>query len=107
MFFRLNVLAHRLQGGGLQVSGQSLFAGSPDIKSVRTGYVMQEDILEPTLTVRETLRYGAHLRLAGMQPAARDALVEEVILELGLKDCASTRIGSSTSKGCSGGMRLH
>ena len=35
----------------------------------------------------------------------RCQIVEDVILELGLKDCADTRIGDSVHKGCSGGEK--
>ena len=58
------------------------------------------------LTVRETLCYAADSRLANLcNRAERESIVEEVILELGLKECASTRIGKSTRKGCSGGEK--
>jgi ABC-type multidrug transport system ATPase subunit len=67
---------------------------------------MQQDSLIPSLTPREILQYGAELRLRDVANATeRDAIVEQIILELSLKDCASTRIGSSTSKGCSGGEK--
>ena len=58
------------------------------------------------LTVRETLCYAADLRLADLyNRAERHSIVEEIILELGLKECASTRIGNNTRKGCSGGEK--
>ena len=67
---------------------------------------MQEDALLPTLTVRETLQYAADLRLLPpISAAGRHNIVEEVILELGLKECASTRIGNDAQKGCSGGEK--
>jgi energy-coupling factor transporter ATP-binding protein EcfA2 len=40
-----------------------------------------------------------------MTPTERQKIVEEVILELGLKECASTRIGNEDRKGCSGGEK--
>jgi len=61
---------------------------------------MQQDLLLPTLTVRETLQYTAVLRLPFLSNAKeRRAVVESVILELGLKECANTRIGSSITQG--------
>lgn len=67
---------------------------------------MQEDALLPTLTVRETLQYAADLRLAHpITMAERHNIVEEVILELGLKECTSTQIGNDARKGCSGGEK--
>jgi ABC-type multidrug transport system ATPase subunit len=67
---------------------------------------MQQDCLIPTLTVRETLQYSADLRLREVVgKEERRRIVEEVILELGLKECANTRIGNETAKGCSGGEK--
>lgn len=40
-----------------------------------------------------------------MTAAERRQIVDEVILELGLKECASTRIGNEIRKGCSGGEK--
>ena len=55
---------------------------------------MQQDILLPSLTVRETLQYSARLRLPyNTATVDRFRIVEEVILELGLKECANTRVG--------------
>ena len=71
------------------------------MSSILSAYVVQEDILLPTLTIRETLQYAADLRLVTPSNVAeRHKIVEEVILELGLKECASTRV-----KGCSGGEK--
>jgi len=75
-------------------------------KAVRKANVMQQDLLLPDLSVRETLQYAADLRLASFPDSAqRIAIVESVILELGLKECADIRIGSSIHKGCSGGEK--
>lgn len=72
---------------------------------MRYGYVVQEDCLIPTLTVRETLHYGAELRLQdAVSEKERKDIVEQTILELSLKECAATRVGSSIAKGCSGGI---
>ncbi|KAL9104337.1 MAG: hypothetical protein Q9163_000683 [Psora crenata] len=102
----LNTLSHRIEGGRLRMSGCMLYNGSPRLSSVRSAYVMQEDVLLPTLTVRETLRYASALRLPPPVTAEeRYRVVEDVILELGLKECADTRIGNSSHKGCSGGEK--
>ncbi|KAJ8128304.1 hypothetical protein O1611_g5332 [Lasiodiplodia mahajangana] len=102
----LNTMAHRVSSSRLSKTGLTAFNKSISIDSVRHAYVMQQDVLLPTLTVRETLRYAADLRLP--PPATDDQrarIVEEVILELGLKDCADTRIGNSQHRGCSGGEK--
>ncbi len=67
---------------------------------------MQQDVLIPTLTVRETLGYAAELRLPPPTTSEeRKRVVEEAILELGLKDCANSRICNNMHKGCSGGEK--
>jgi ABC-type multidrug transport system ATPase subunit len=93
----LNTLAERMTASSTR-NGAITFNGQPGLQGVRYAYVMQQDVLLPTLTVRETLRYSAELRLPGA--VDRSQLVDEVILELGLKECADNRVG-----GCSGGER--
>ncbi|KAI2792908.1 putative ABC transporter ATP-binding protein/permease [Penicillium oxalicum] len=101
----LNMMAGRMSLSRATVDGATTFNGNTDIESVRSAYVMQEDVLIPTLTVRETLRYAADLRLPPTTQEERHAIVEQVILELGLKECADTRIGTTAHKGCSGGEK--
>lgn len=102
----LNSMSHRMTGGRLKSTGTVLYNGDPKLTRIRSAYVMQQDILLPSLTVRETLLYAAELRLPPPTTSAeRRRVVEDVILELGLKDCANTRIGNSIHKGCSGGEK--
>ncbi|KAI4130995.1 MAG: hypothetical protein LQ341_006404, partial [Variospora aurantia] len=102
----LHALSHRISGGRLQIKGDILYNGDPQLSNIRNAYVMQTDILLPTLTVRETLLYAAELRLPPpTTPAERRQVVEDIILELGLKECADTRIGNDIHKGCSGGEK--
>ncbi|PGH12369.1 hypothetical protein AJ79_04317 [Helicocarpus griseus UAMH5409] len=102
----LNAISGRMNASRVKGSGATTFNGSTDINSIRSAYVMQQDVLIPTLTVRETLQYSADLRLPPpTTQQERQKVVEQVILELGLKECADTRIGSSAHKGCSGGER--
>lgn len=102
----LNNLAERVVSSRLSQQGLATFNGQAGVSSVRHAYVMQQDILLPTLTVRETLRYSADLRLPSSTSADdRERIVEEVIRELGLKECANTRIGNSQHRGCSGGEK--
>ncbi|KAK9773250.1 hypothetical protein SCAR479_10167 [Seiridium cardinale] len=102
----LNTVAERVFSSRLSQTGSVTFNGSEGVHSARHAYVMQQDILLPTLTVRETLRYSADLRLpSSTSKEDRLLIVEEVILELGLKECADTRIGNSQHRGCSGGEK--
>ncbi|TQV92919.1 ABC transporter [Cordyceps javanica] len=102
----LNTMAERMVSSRLHQEGIVTFNGETGVQNVRHAYVMQQDILLPTLTVRETLRYAADLRLpSSMVRKDRWRIVEEVIRELGLKECAETRIGNSQHRGCSGGEK--
>lgn len=102
----LNSLSHKIGDSGLKTTGEVLYNGNANLSSVRSAYVMQQDILLPTLTVKETLQYAAELRLPPPTTASeRSRIVEDVIMELGLKECANTRIGNNVHKGCSGGEK--
>ena len=91
----LDVLAARKNIG--VVSGDVLIDGKPPATSFQRGtaYAEQLDVLEPTATVREALRFSADLR----QPyeTSREekyAYVEEVISLLEMEDIADAIIGS-------------
>ncbi|CDZ97680.1 Pleiotropic drug resistance proteins (PDR1-15), ABC superfamily [Phaffia rhodozyma] len=72
----------------------------------RIGYVKQSDFLLPHLTVRETLRFAAALRLpTSVSKSERELIVEQTIQELGLKDAAETVVGGASRKGISGGEK--
>ncbi|KAJ3092891.1 hypothetical protein HK102_000867 [Quaeritorhiza haematococci] len=76
------------------------------VRSV-VSFVRQDDNhLLPALTARETLRYAAKLRLpAHMSMAEKTRRAEEVLMLLGLKDCANTIVGNEMIKGLSGGEK--
>ncbi|TKY51517.1 ABC transporter G family member 25 [Spatholobus suberectus] len=102
----LNAVAGRLYGHGL--TGTILANSSKLTKPVlrRTGFVTQDDILYPHLTVRETLVFCAMLRLPRAAPRAEKvAAAESAIAELGLGKCEHTIIGNSFIRGVSGGER--
>jgi ABC-type multidrug transport system ATPase subunit len=102
----LNAIAHRMSSKSMEVSGDITFGQGGKLSNVRSAYVMQDDILLPTLTVRETLQYAADLRLPSISAwAERDLVVEATILELGLKECANTKVGTSAISQCSGGEK--
>jgi ABC-type multidrug transport system ATPase subunit len=59
----------------------------------RIGYVPQDDIVHPQLTVARALEFAADIRFPGdMTSAERRARVAEVLAELGLEHRAGTRI---------------
>ncbi len=69
------------------------------------GYVPQDDLLFPTLTVAENLRYGARLRLPGAGKQEIDERVREVLQEVDLADWANEIVGDVNNKTLSGGQR--
>ncbi|XP_022886614.1 ABC transporter G family member 26 isoform X2 [Olea europaea var. sylvestris] len=72
----------------------------------RIGFVTQDDILLPQLTVEETLVFAAFLRLPSrMSRRQKYERVEMIVRELGLERCRHTRIGGGFVKGVSGGER--
>ncbi|KAL1295334.1 hypothetical protein HN51_056239 [Arachis hypogaea] len=102
----LNALAGRLHGHGL--TGTILANSSKLTKPIlrRTGFVTQDDVLYPHLTVRETLVFCSMLRLPRSLPReAKIAAAESAIAELGLGKCEDTIIGNSFIRGVSGGER--
>ncbi|ROW07281.1 hypothetical protein VMCG_03955 [Cytospora schulzeri] len=102
----LNTISSRIASSRLSQSGSVLFNSQPGIENVRSAYVMQTDILLSTLTARETLQYSADLRLPPPSTAAdRKRVVDEVIMELGLKEAAGTRVGNHVNRGLSGGEK--
>lgn len=109
----LQLLAGRkLQAGafaGFYKKGDILFNGQPANSLVMSNvaFVEQEDDWHlPSLTVRETLRYAAILRLPNNMPRKQKiARAETVLRMLGLKDCADLPVGGALVKGISGGEK--
>ncbi|XP_073134108.1 ABC transporter G family member 25-like [Henckelia pumila] len=103
----LNALAGRLHHGhGL--TGTVLFNNRKLTKDVvkKTGFVTQDDVLYPHLTVRETLVFCSLLRLPSSVPKEEKlSIAESVMAELGLSKCENTIIGNSFVRGISGGER--
>lgn len=72
----------------------------------KAAYVTQDDVLLGALTVRETLMSSAMLRLPLSTPrASKQALVDDVLQELGLSAAANTLVGNYIVRGVSGGQR--
>lgn len=67
-------------------------------------YVMQHDILIETLTVRETLRFAANLKLNASSEEKEEAILD-LVRHLKLEDCLDTIVGGHLLKGISGGEK--
>jgi ABC-type multidrug transport system ATPase subunit len=75
-------------------------------KTYRIGFVTQDDVLFPQLTVEETLVFAAFLRLpARMSKQQKRDRVDAIISELNLERCRHTKIGGAFVRGVSGGER--
>ena len=73
------------------------------------GFVPQDDILMASLTVKETLRFHASLRLPARipneTPSTRERWIDDCIDLLGLTDVKHSIVGDESRRGISGGQR--
>lgn len=102
----LDVLAARKDPSGL--SGEVLIDGAPQPPNFKclSGYVVQDDVVMGTLTVRENLRFSAVLRLPNsISRQEKEEKVERLIQELGLGKVADSKVGTQIIRGISGGER--
>ncbi|CAF1467821.1 unnamed protein product [Adineta steineri] len=104
----LNTLACRLDVNTI-VQGEMRLNGmeydNAELKRI-AGYVMQDDLLNGSLTVEETLRYTAELRLPRtFTDKERFARVEEVLGDMGITHVRNVIVGTPMKKGISGGER--
>lgn len=103
----IDALAQRIERksmqGSITLNGQEV---DPELLRNISAYVMQDDLLFPMLTVKETLMFAANVRLPATQ--GKEAKVERVnsmIRQLGLGKVADTIIGDESHRGISGGER--
>ncbi|KAK7244558.1 hypothetical protein RIF29_39382 [Crotalaria pallida] len=92
----------------VSMTGNVLLNGTKRSTTCRDiiSYVTQEDYFLGTLTVRETLTYAAHLRLpANMTKNEIDVTVTKILAEMGLEDCADSRLGNWHLRGISNGEK--
>ena len=109
----LNAMALRLRnslGTKYRPSGKLTFNDAVPadtvIRSVCSYVCQDDDALLPSLTVRETLSFAAGLRLPSfMSKEEKKQRAEDVLLKMGLKDCADNLVGNELIKGISGGEK--
>ncbi|KAJ0234444.1 hypothetical protein HA466_0274630 [Hirschfeldia incana] len=90
--------------GSVTLNGENILQ-SQLMKSI-SAYVMQDDLLFPMLTVKETLMFASEFRLPRSFPMSKKMeRVQAVIDQLGLRNAADTVIGDEGHRGVSGGER--
>ncbi|CAJ1085740.1 ATP-binding cassette sub-family G member 2-like [Xyrichtys novacula] len=102
----LDVLAARKDPAGL--SGEVLIDGAPQPPNFKclSGYVVQDDVVMGTLTVRENFSFSAALRLPeSVSQEEKEKKVNRLIQELGLSRVADSKVGTQLIRGISGGER--
>jgi ABC-type multidrug transport system ATPase subunit len=106
-----STLMHAMNGywppahGRVSFNRQDLYANFDRFR-MHVGYVPQDDIIHPSLTVRQALYYSARLRLPpDLDDDWIDQRIAQVITQLGLEGTEETRVGSPVARGISGGQR--
>jgi ABC-type multidrug transport system ATPase subunit/pSer/pThr/pTyr-binding forkhead associated (FHA) protein/ABC-type multidrug transport system permease subunit len=102
-------LLKALNGYTRPVEGRVLFNGASlydyyDRFRQQMGYVPQDDIVHPQLTVRQALYFSARLR-TDLTDAEIETRTRKVLDDLGIPDKIDTIIGSPERKTLSGGQR--
>ena len=71
-----------------------------------SGFVPQDDIVHPELTVRENLLYSGKFSLPkGTSLEAIEELADQVLAQLGLSRVANSIVGDVNRRGVSGGEK--
>lgn len=108
----LHALAGRIQDNGkqqLQLQGNRYINGHtvPGNAMLPNMALIEQDVnFFPHMTVRETLDFRVHLQLgASSLKTQRDAIVQEILNELGLSLVQDSIVGGPSVRGISGGER--
>jgi|GEM_PF-906707 len=104
MLFALLGIMEPAQGRAC-VNGRDIREHAHELRNI-IGYVPQDDIMHPELTVREVLTYAARLRLpADTSEAEIDGRVQQTLQRVNLLGAAEVQVGSPDKKGISGGQK--
>jgi ABC-type multidrug transport system ATPase subunit len=91
--------------GQVHINGEDLYAIYDALRG-SIGYVPQDDIVHPELTVFEAVRYSARFRLPpDYSDEEIDRRVQTTLAQLGLEAVAHLQIGKPEKKVLSGGQR--
>lgn len=92
-------------GGQVRINGEDLYSIYDALRG-SIGYVPQDDIVHPELTVWEAVRYSAKFRLPpDFSEEEIDKRVETTLSQLGLESVKHLQIGAPEKKVLSGGQR--
>jgi ABC-type multidrug transport system ATPase subunit len=104
----LNYLSKKIETGNLKIEGEVTLnngkANSTILNSL-SSYVMQDDILEATMTPVEILLFTAKLKLTNLSDEQIEERVKKMIKKLNLENAKYTKIGNNIIRGVSGGER--
>ncbi|MDI1482386.1 FHA domain-containing protein [Polyangium sp. y55x31] len=91
--------------GVVRINGEDLYNIYDNLRG-SIGYVPQDDLVHPELTVFEAVKYSAKFRLPpDYSEEEIDARVEQTIKDLGLEGVKNLQIGKPEKKILSGGQR--
>ncbi|WP_394848154.1 FHA domain-containing protein [Pendulispora brunnea] len=91
--------------GQVRINGEDLYTIYDALRG-SIGYVPQDDIVHPELTVFEAVKYSARFRLPNDYSEEEiDRRVEETLRDLGLEGVKNLQIGKPEKKVLSGGQR--
>ncbi len=91
--------------GQVRINGEDLYAIYDALRGV-IGYVPQDDIVHPELTVFEAVKYSARFRLPNDYSEEEiNSRVEQTLKDLGLEAVKNLQIGKPEKKVLSGGQR--
>ena len=104
----MNVLSGRAHygyhTGSISINGQHMNQGLQGLRNL-VGFVPQDDVMHPELTVRENVLFNAMLRLPRTLEEPVQELVDAVLEALGLRKVQASLVGSVEKRGISGGQR--
>ncbi|ESQ44942.1 hypothetical protein EUTSA_v10010975mg [Eutrema salsugineum] len=90
--------------GSVTLNGENVLQSR--LLKVISAYMMQDDLLFPMLTVKETLMFASEFRLPrSLSNSKKMERVQALIDQLGLRNAADTLIGDEGHRGVSGGER--
>ncbi len=102
----LNVIngLEKPSGGRVIINGINIHENPEKVKGV-VGYIPQDDLLMEDLSVFQNLYYAARLCFSYHSKDETSALVNKVLVNLGLSEIAHLKVGSPLDKTISGGQR--